>query len=371
MAWHSVSAHDIFLQVTYFKALEASTPQHITCYYIGVFVDENLVGIALVQHVKLYLKDMFRKTNVSFIKSQLQASISKLLKGNILVVGNLMHTGQHGMYYEANSISYTNYINSIFNALDALKTRIRENHNKTIRIVMFKDFFTSDTVYNNKILFSSKKLHRVFVQPNMVMPVKKTWLSIDDYTSSLTKKYRARYKRANKKLGAIVCRELNLEAVKSNASVLFSLYSNVSKNAKFNTFTLTQNHFYQLKLELKYNFKVFGYYLNNELIGFYTLILNGNVLETYFLGYDTKHQQPNQLYLNMLYSMVNFAIDNKFKAIIYARTAIEIKSSVGAKPEAMSIYLKHTNAFANMLLNQVFKFMNPSQDWKERHPFKD
>ena len=84
--------------------------------------------------------------------------------------------------------------------------------------------------------------------------------------------------------------------------------------------------------------------------GSITLILNGKNLETYFLGYDKAHQYPNQLYLNMLYDMVKFGIENKFSSIVYARTAMEIKSSVGAKPKAMVVYLKHTNRFMNAIL---------------------
>jgi hypothetical protein len=106
------------------------------------------------------------------------------------------------------------------------------------------------------------------------------------------------------------------------------------------------------------------------LIGFYTLILNNDVLETYFLGYDEEHQYPNQMYLNMLYDMSEFAIVNNFSSIVYARTAMEIKSSVGAEPRKMNVYLKHTNPFMNASLKRIFKLMNPTQQWEERHPFK-
>ena len=100
------------------------------------------------------------------------------------------------------------------------------------------------------------------------------------------------------------------------------------------------------------------------------LIQNKKTLETYFLGYDSEHQYSNQLYLNMLYDMLKFGIENRFKTIIYARTAMEIKSSVGAEAKPMLVYLKHTNAIMNALLKQIFKLMNPSQDWEPRHPFK-
>ena len=76
------------------------------------------------------------------------------------------------------------------------------------------------------------------------------------------------------------------------------------------------------------------------------------------------------MYLNMLYDMADFAIKNEFTSIVYARTAMEIKSSVGAKPQKMFVYLKHTNLCMNIILKRIFKLMNPTQEWEERHPFK-
>ena len=369
-SWKPITEHDIFLQTKYFEALEKSSPKNIQFFYVGIFNNGELVGIAVIQRVQLYLKDMFRQTKVSCLKTLVQDLVSKILKGNVLVVGNLTHTGQHGVFYQSNRITQSEYLETIFKALNELKNRIKKTQQKKIRAIMLKDFFEDDTIHSNKDFFIAQKLHHVYVQPNMVMTVKKNWLKMDDYVASLNKKYRNRYNRAKKKLGKIICLELDLKTIETHSEKLHQLYLNVSNNAKFNTFILPQNHFYNLKLQLNDSFKVFGYYLDDELIGFYTLILNDDNLETYFLGYDTVHQYPNQLYLNMLYDMARFAIENKFSKIVYARTAMEIKSSVGAKPKTMSVYMKHTNGFINAILKQVFKLMNPKQDWEERHPFK-
>ena len=68
--------------------------------------------------------------------------------------------------------------------------------------------------------------------------------------------------------------------------------------------------------------------------------------------------------------MASFGIQHQFKAVVFARTAMEIKSSIGAKPFDMYIYLKHTNNFiANTILKLVVKYANPVRDWDERHPF--
>ncbi|WP_051209892.1 hypothetical protein [Gelidibacter mesophilus] len=53
-AWNALVRHDIFLQMPYLNALEEAAPTTITPYYIGVFKDDALVGIALIQRVELY-----------------------------------------------------------------------------------------------------------------------------------------------------------------------------------------------------------------------------------------------------------------------------------------------------------------------------
>ncbi|GAA3588717.1 GNAT family N-acetyltransferase [Flavivirga amylovorans] len=369
--WDAFVKHDIFLQTSYLKALEEASPDNIQLFYVGVFNDDLLVGVAIIQRVQLYLKDMFRKTKVSCLKEFFQNIISKILKGNILVVGNLTHTGQHALFFDENDMTQSDFFNVIFEKLDTLRIKIRETQGKKIRAIMLKDFFIEDPIHKNKDSFNAHKLHDVFVQPNMIMSTRSNWVKIEDYTADLNKKYRDRCKRAKKKLGTIQCIELDLKSIEAYSKKLHSLYLNVSNNAKFNTFILPEKHFYILKQNLDEHFKVFGYYLEDKLVGFYTLILNGKNLETYFLGYDKEHQYSNQLYLNMLYDMVKFGIENKFSSIVYARTAMEIKSSIGAKPKAMLVYLKHTNTFMNTILKAIFGLMNPTQDWKERHPFKN
>lgn len=369
-AWDTISKHDVFLQRDYFKALENASPNNIQWFYVGVFKATELVGVAIIQRVQLYLKDLFRQTKVSFFKTFFRYGISKILKGNVLVVGNLTHTGQHGLYFQRDKITAIDYLNMLFSALEDLKKEIKRNQNKTIRAIMFKDYYETDSIHNERGFFNNYKFHKVSVQPNMVMSIKPNWISNGDYINDFNKKYRDRYKRAKKKLGTITCFELDADAIKSHSKRLYALYLNVSNNAKFNTFLLPKNHFYSLKIELKEAFKVYGYFLDEDIVGFYTLILNGKHLETYFLGYDTEHQYPNQLYLNMLYDMAKFAIENTFENVVYARTAMEIKCSVGAVPKPMVIYVKHTNTFLNSILKQLFNLMDPTQKWEQRHPFK-
>ncbi len=368
--WNNLVKHDIFLHASYLKALQHASPNNISWFYLGVFIDKQLVGVAIVQRVELYLEDIFRNYKDSCQRQKFKHFISKFLKGNMLVVGNLMHTGQHGFYFDSNLISQLDFLGIVCEALTLQKKSIRKKHKKRIRIIVFKDYFTDDSIHFEKDFFKRHKLHKVSVQPNMIMEIQPSWKDFDGYLLALNKKYKQRYKVSRKKAEAIIKNELSLEDIELNCDRLDVLYDTVSNNAKINTFIIPKGHFCELKRHLGTNFKVFGYYLEDTLIGFYTLILNNDTVETYFLGYDESYQYVHQIYLNMLYDMVNFGIREKFTSIVFARTAMEIKSSIGAKPINMNVYLKHTNSFMNLLLKRIFKLMNPKQQWEERHPFK-
>lgn len=370
-SWDGLPNTDVFLKTPFLRGLESSSPSNISSFYLGVFKVEKLVGIAIIQRVEMYADDIFRNSKSAFLKRFAKQLVSKIVKGNALVVGNLMHTGQHGIYFNENDISQSDYLFQLEKAMKDLTAKIKAEFNKKIRIIAFKDYFEDDTIHNNKAFFKKHNLYKVQVQPNMILSISSDWETPKDYISAFNKKYKRRYKTARKKSENLVCKELSEDFIKAHSEAIFKLYEIVSDNAGVNSFKLHQSHFYNLKRALKENFKVFGYFLNNKLVGFYTLILNDTVLETYFLGYNKDLQKAHQMYLNMLFNMAFFGIENSFKTIVYARTAMEIKSSIGAKPHTMHVYLKHTNNFiANTVLKCIVKYMNPIKRWEERHPFK-
>ena len=63
-------------------------------------------------------------------------------------------------------------------------------------------------------------------------------------------------------------------------------------------------------------------------------------------------------------------VNKKVKAINFGRTASELKSSVGAKPQDLTIYLRHKNTIPNRILSLFLKRIQPS-DFKQKEPFKN
>jgi hypothetical protein len=163
---------------------------------------------------------------------------------------------------------------------------------------------------------------------------------------------------------------MHLDDIIHYEETIYDLYFHVAKNAPINSFLLAKNHFRVFKEILKDQFLFYGYFLEGELIGFNTLIKNGNALDTYFLGYDSRLQSEKMLYLNMLYDMIAYSIHKGYETVIFARTALEIKSSVGAKPIKMYGFVEHSNPLLNRFMEPIFKYLEPEMHWHERNPFK-
>lgn len=146
-AWDALPVNDIFLKSDFLEGLENSLPTNISGYYIGIFKSEILVGIAIVQRVQMYADDIFRKSSNNTLKQFGKQLVSKIVKGNALVVGNLMHTGQHGIYFNQNDISQNDYLNQLEKVLDDLISEIKAKFNKKVRIIVFKDYFEDDNIH--------------------------------------------------------------------------------------------------------------------------------------------------------------------------------------------------------------------------------
>nr|WP_315196062.1 GNAT family N-acetyltransferase [uncultured Flavobacterium sp.] len=365
--WNELGCQNIFLSKEYFEILSKSAPSNMTCHYIGLFKEQKLVGIAISQFLDLNNLESFGERD-RCMKATARKFILKSFASHVLLIGNNMLTGQNSFVF-SDSISKAEGIKTLKKASNELKHKFK-SIGKKVHITTFKDYTEQDI---EKFEIDSnlfKNTYKYSIQPNMVFKIPFEWKAEQDYINSLLKKYRDQYKRARKKAEDIEKRKLHLEDIIAHEETIYNLYHHVAQNAPFNTFFLTKNHFKVFKEVLKDNFLLYGYFLNGKLIGFNTLIKNGDTIDTYFLGYDETIQREKMLYLNMLYDMVAYSINKGFKEIIFARTALEIKSSVGAKPMEMFGFAKHSSPVADLVFEKAFNSLEPKVVWQERNPFK-
>ncbi|MEC5165763.1 hypothetical protein RCH18_001495 [Flavobacterium sp. PL11] len=363
--WDELAISTIFLSTQYFTVLEKSSPENMICYFIGIFENEKLIGIALSQFLDLKKLESFGDRDKR-TKTKIRNFIFKNFASQVLVLGNNMLTGQNS-YTLMNGFDDKKAIQTLYKAASSIKTNFA-NKGIKVHITTYKDF-NKEEIKNFDIPELNKE-HQFSTQPNMIFTIDENWKTEQNYIDSLSKKYRDQYKRARKKASLLEKRKLSLAEIIRLEDEIYNLYLHVAQNAPFNTFFLPRNHFKVFKETFKDKFLFYGYFIGDKLIGFNTLIKNGNVMETYFLGYDESIQREYMLYLNMLYDMIAYSINKNFDEIVFARTALEIKSSVGAKPQKMYGIISHTNPFLNSFMSRIFKYLEPETTWQQRNPFK-
>ncbi len=363
--WDLIDNTNIFLSRRYLHVLNESSPTNLYHYFIGIYVNEELIGKSLGQFIDLGQLASFGERDHR-LKSAIRTFLFKQFSANLLIIGNNMLTGQHAFAIQKH-IHLPNFLATLKLAELEIQDQLR-TQGKRVDLCIYKDFDEKDLPHFEIPKFLST--YKFSSQPNMVLQINPLWKTEEDYVAALTKKYRDQFKRCRKKAQDLVTRKMTLEDMIRLESEIYALYLHVAKHAPFNTFFLPENHFSRLKANLKEDFTCLGYFENEQLIGFSTLIENGETMETYFLGYDEKVQKEKMLYLNMLYDMIACSIQVGSKLVNFGRTALEIKSSVGALDKTMYGFMRHRNSWIQRNLKTIFQIVEPTVLWKTRSPFK-
>lgn len=374
--WDTVlNNHNILLSSGYLKSIEDYPPKGMQFRYV-ILKDSNNnpAGIMYFQiqyfNASQSLSDKESKTSPCFFNTfqrYLKGLVAKQVEFNTFVCGNLLLTGENGFYFNNTLHKGENHFSLVSKTAEYVQKDLN-NSGINCNVCLMKDFDLQSKSQAQPL--KEKDYHEFSIQPCMIMQLDNHWKNFDNYLESLHSKYRVRAKRAFKKSIHLEKRELDLQSIKQYEKEIYELYIGVAENAGFNTVNLNIGYFFGLKQHLGQAFRLFAYFNHGKMVGFYTMIENGNEAEAHFLGYDKEENLHSQLYLNTLFDIIRESINGKFQKINFSRTALEIKSSVGAIPQEMCCYMKHRNSFSNKFIRPILDYLNPEVNWKPRHPFK-
>lgn len=365
---------NIFLKRSYLKALESAPPQGMRFGYILVLYAGVPAGIAVCQIKHFRASDSIQfddtsKTEPCFfdgLTEWFKKRVAGWVDADILVIGNLLVSGQHGYWVDETRLDAGTFIKGIVANLPEISSFFEDHHSK-IDLLLFKDVSKSHQTLFSSVL-TSDQFVAFEIQPSMELDFPST--DFQGYLSSMSTKYRTRAKRAFKKAESLERRVIDREALVRYESRMFELYEQVVNNAGFNVVDLHPKYNASIANQLGGEVQVSGYFDGEELLAFFSTIKNGSTLEAHFVGYEKTRNHEFQLYLNMLYDMIRLAFELGCTRISFARTALEIKSSVGATPHDYACYLRHRNPYVNKLTGSILEYLKPVEQWVQRHPFK-
>ncbi len=366
--WELIApTHDEFLQVPYLTFMESRPPGDMHFRYLVFYKNQTPIGLAYCQISELKIREALTDPTLSSFRQKLNNTILKVADMNALFCGNILLTGEHGSHFSPD-IDQKTQGNLLKEGMEALKNQCKKE-GEHISLVLIKDLDAPRKTMLHPDLGTDYK--EFSIQPKMILNLRKEWASFDDYLAAMTSKYRVRAKRAFKKGAVIEKRELSLESIKAFLPKIDELYKCIAEGAGFNVVTLDGEYFLNFKVHFPEKFRLYGYFVDNEMVAFYTTFRNQEELEAHFLGFDNQTNRKYQVYLNILYDLIKEGIENKAGYINFARTALEIKSSVGAAPVDLFYLGKHTNSLKNTLFTPILAYFNPTIDWVQRKPFKE
>ena len=355
-----------FLNLNYLRALEEAHDVGLELRYV-MFRNstDQFVGVAAFQITHFVTSDDAYSN--AFLK-WLNKATQFIRRGhihNILICGNAFATGEHGFHFNS-ILTGDEQVRLILDAMFQISA-VERSKGKPICAMLSKDFYPSSGEVSKA--FSRRRFSSFQVDHNMVMPIRNTWKTFDDYLADLNTKCRTKAKSAFKRSEKVIIKRLDSAAIREHAETMQALYDAVYEKADFRLGKMNIHGLEGIQHPTDSDFCVCGYFLEDKMVGFSTSMKNGQSLEAHVIGIDYSVNRDYAIYQRMLYNYVEIAIERKVDRIIFGRTAAEIKSTIGAVPVDLTCCVFHPRKISNALLNLILNYVKPS-DYPHRNPWR-
>lgn len=359
--WNSIYTNNVFLDLNYLESIEKTVSEITRFYYVMYFDNENKpIGKSVFQKLQ-YDTSTF---NFDSIPCRGKNTLLRLFlkpKIAILIAGNIFATGD-------NIFSFNDDIrlSNIFYNINLIVNQIFKK-DESLNYTIFKEFHPDDDFIETTL----KKHHylKFNIDVNMILKLKSNWQNFIDLSNDYRTKYRSRFKNVLNKSKNLTVRNLTVVDIKNNASDFQNLYNQVLKNSNFNLGIFNIETFINLKEKLAERYTVFGYFVDEKLIGFRSAFRKNGNLETSFVGIDYHVNLKYDLYQRMLIDFIDYGFENNLKSIGFGRTAETMKSAFGAMPINMNLFIRPKKTSGKFLLRLIIQNINPTK-FSLRQPFK-
>lgn len=360
---------NLYFHPNYLQAIEQHHEQIYFSYIVLLDSQQHPIAFATIQIVDFYLDSVQNGLQSTIEKIKCIGRKLRLISEEkplkILTCGNTFVSGEHGIYIKSDQ----NKKSIIKDLAKAILHFVNANTQlkKDISAFMLKDFIKES-------LFITDELHdynyySFNVEPNMLLKIDLEWESFDDYLAAMKTKFRVKAKKAMKQSSSLRVEQITTTNIDTILAEMTALYKKVSDKAEFNLGDFNLHTYKDLKAQLGEQYVLKSYWLEDKFVGFLSGVINQNTLDAHFVGIDYQLNKTYAIYQRMLYDYIRVAIDRKLEYINFGRTASEIKSSVGAEPQDLTIYLRHKNSIPNRILSLFLKRIEPTP-FQQKFPFK-
>lgn len=369
VVWDELNcSQNLYFSSNYLNALEKNN-SHLSYFYLILKnKNEKAIAFANVQIIE------FKFDTIGIDSSNLFKKITSIGRKlsifpkekplKIIICGNSFVSGEHGIFIKKGEnkrlilrkiskgiLHYTEY----------------SNQENPVDIFMMKDFIVDSLSVTNELL--SLGYYAFNIEPNMILKINPQWQNFDNYLAALKTKFRVKAKKAIKLSTNLVTKDITVLNFEEHLLKMTELYKKVVTKAAFNLSEFKLQTYKSLKTKLGDSYILKSYWIEDKMVGFMSGMINKKNLDAHFVGLDYEFNKQYAIYQRMLYDYIKIAIDNKIERLNFGRTASEIKSSVGAVPEDLTVYIRHKKSIRNKILKLFLLKIQPTE-FKQKFPFK-
>jgi hypothetical protein len=92
--WNQIAHNNLFLKKEFLEVLQISKPKNMQCFYVGIFKNNSLAAVAIMQLLEVQKLESFGDRD-SCIKKKIRDFIFRNFAGTVLFIGNNLLTGQN------------------------------------------------------------------------------------------------------------------------------------------------------------------------------------------------------------------------------------------------------------------------------------
>ncbi len=363
-------SRNFFLSRNYISSFCESEPENMTFACAAAFKEDKMIFFTFLQFFDFDGKDLknpmlqeesLQECAFGKIKEKVSGLLFKKMGKKslrLMICGQTFISGDYACAFspEIPSAQAAKILHT------ALKKAAKEYSAKIILVKDFSDDFHGEV--------KNLGYHAFCVDPNMLLQCRPEWRTFDDYLAAMSTKYRTRAKSAFNKSEKIISKNLTHSEIVQNEDKIYALYADIHERADFKIGKVGRHYFSLMKKNLPDNFFVKAYFLENELVGFASCFIFDKKIDAHFVGFEEEINKKNALYQRILYDFVQCGIENACQKVSFGRTALEIKSTVGAVAEDLICLVRLQNSVSNRLIKHVFDYMKPAE-WTPRSPFRE
>ncbi len=350
----------------YLSIIENNQSEKMEFIYFLVKVNDEYKAAIYFQYIRFEMvnavNNLKEKNDSNCSLLQTLFSIAKSKKLPLLQSGNIFFTEDDGIYFKED-ISEDLKIKILESICDTIRSD--KKNGKSISIV-FSGFHQKSEICMDKV----SGLYELETEPNLIMKIHSSWKTFEDYTQSMSSKYRQRVNKVYKQTSDLKIKVLSESEIFQNEDAFIQLYKNVANHASFNMAYLNKGYFVAMKQMFQDKFIVKAYYLEDIIVGFTSAFYQNNNQYVHFIGMNYEVNENIPLYHRILFEFANDSILNQHNIVYLGRTATEIKTTIGAEPIEMYNYINLSKAWYMCMAPKVLHRFG-AKPYIVRRPFKE